>query len=889
MRLAGAVASLAHHRNVFRRLGFGDSMPTRRFRFARLRPALTAALLAIAWAHVGPATAGAAPAPLSPSVVGEDPQGNGVFRFPQAVAVSDSGNRVFVGDQYSGVVQAFDGAGRHLFNLGSRATRDEPGRLGVVGGVAVDRTGHLYVLDAENDRVQVFVAASGQHLATWGDPSVFDLMSGFASTGVGISASGIAVFQAPGGPPVVYVADAGNDRVERFVLDPATLLPVGDPQISNPAIGLEAPQGLTLDATGTKLYVADDVHHRVVVLASDGLGFLAQAGAYGTGPGQFQNPYDVAVDSSTPPRLYVADNLGARVQVFDATTLQFLQTIGRPGYGPGVGQMSIIRAVGALADGPRGVYVADTAGNRIQQFDPAGNVLSAWGVAGRGPGYVSRPRGVAFTPDGGVAVADTFDERVALFSPDGTFVDQRGLISQITGFTFPGAETGQFKLPEEVAYDTGGNLWVADTGNDRVVMQNAAGGVLATSPPGAFISPRGLAAAPAGGMYVADEDGGSLSMMDGAGGVTLVRNGLTRPVAVAVAGDGTPFVAETKAIRNATTGVTIPGPDGPQWDRPNGLAFDTSGTLYVVERRPLTPNGARVLRGTPDGLGGFVWDVLATEGAGVGEVIEPGGIAVNAAGTTMLVADSGNNRILRFDAPGTSPPVTRRLVASVNDLNRGTVVSDLPGIACVTDCSQRYGGGRAVTLTAAPRPGFVFAGWGGDCAPAGATPLCTVAMTADRSASASFDPAPIVAPPPAPVALVVTKVSIKPSTLRQARAANRRRHIKARKATRAKVRVTLSRAATISVRVLIGKPGRRQGSSCRVPSRANRKRKPCTRYVALAGRRTLKPAKATHTFRISPQWNKRTLRRGHYRLSVAAIEAGGARIAPVTKPYRIIR
>jgi hypothetical protein len=202
----------------------------------------------------GPALAAPAvqaAAPLTSSVVGEDPQGNGVFRFPQAVAVSDAGNRVFVGDQYSGVVQAFDGQGRHLFNIGARATRKEPGRFGVVGGVAVDRSGHLYVLDAENDRVQVFASATGQFLASWGDDSIFRLMSGVASTGVGISASGIAVFQAPGGPPVVYVADAGNDRVERFVLDPSTLQPVGAPQISDPAIGLDAPQGLTLDATGT--------------------------------------------------------------------------------------------------------------------------------------------------------------------------------------------------------------------------------------------------------------------------------------------------------------------------------------------------------------------------------------------------------------------------------------------------------------------------------------------------------------------------------------------------------------------------------------------------------------------------------------------------------------
>lgn len=151
-----------------------------------------------------------------------------MFRFPQAVAFSPDGTEAFVGDQYSGQVQAFGRDGSFRLAIGARAARGEAGRLGVVGGVATDRAGHVYVLDAENDRVQVFAAADGRYLSSFGDPSVFDLLAGNPATGSGISASGIAVSQpTASAAPVVYVADQGNDRVARFTLDPGTLKPRG--------------------------------------------------------------------------------------------------------------------------------------------------------------------------------------------------------------------------------------------------------------------------------------------------------------------------------------------------------------------------------------------------------------------------------------------------------------------------------------------------------------------------------------------------------------------------------------------------------------------------------------------------------------------------------------
>jgi len=834
-------------------------------------PALTAILAA---AFLAAPASGAAPPPLSVSTLGETPQGEGVFRFPQAVTTSPGGSVVYVADQYSGIVQSFTADGTPRSTFGARASRREPGRFGVIGGVATDRANHLYVLDAENERVHVLAADDGHPVATFGDSSVFNLLGGNPTTGAGISASGIAVFQASAASaPVVYVADQGNNRVARFPLDPATLQPTG---VTYSTVDLSAPQGLTLDPAGTRLYVADDDHHRVVVLDPVTLAWNgSEVGTYGTGPGQFRNPYDVAVDSANPAQLYVADNLNNRVDVFDAATLAFRMVYGRSGYGPGAGNMEIARAVGALADVPSGgVLAADTANNRIQSFAADGSVSAAWGLAGRGPGYVTRPSGVTFTPSGGVAIADSFDHRVALFDADGTFSGQRGLISLITGYAYEGAATGQFSRPSGVAYDADGNLWVADTGNNRVVELGADGSVLRTTAAGLLVRPRAIAAA-AAGVYVTDE-AGRLLLLDATMNASVVRTALNNPSAVTVAPDGTVYVADDSSVRNAVTGALVSGPAGSTtWDHPSGLAAGADGLLIVAEQRPATANGARVVRRVSTAGS---WDTIATEGAGAAQVIEPRGLALSADGATLLVADSGNNRVLRFDVPGSSPPPRGVLTVTVNEPARGTVTSDLPGIACVTDCRQRYGQGRQVTLTAKPAAGSVISGWSGACADAGSAATCTVSVSADRTAGVLFGPPPL---PPAPAVAAAALPAAPPApppptpptpavAISRLTMAHHLLHLARRHQPASAVRVTvaLTRPATLTV-LLQRAVGRR--------------------WVSVPGARTLRPGATLRIFTLRPTAAGHALKPGRYRLAISALDSDGNGVGPVRASFEIRR
>ena len=118
--------------------------------------------------------------------------------------------------------------------------------------------------------------------------------------------------------------------------------------------------------------------------------------------------------------------------------------------GSGPGQFNLIHAVSV--DANHRVYTADRINNRIQIFDEAGKLLDIW------PNVRSATRVVA-TQDGAVWLAAAGYNRFAKFDTNGKLLYHWGML---------GAEPGQIDNPHQWMVDQAGNLYVADSNNDRV-------------------------------------------------------------------------------------------------------------------------------------------------------------------------------------------------------------------------------------------------------------------------------------------------------------------------------------------------------------------------------------------------------------------------------------
>lgn len=242
------------------------------------------------------------------------------------------------------------------------------------------------------------------------------------------------------------------------------------------------------------------------------------------------------------------------------------------------------------------VYVTDTNNKRVQVFDLQGNPLYKFGAEGVQPGQFRFPYGIAGDSKGNVYVADLYNGCITIHDSKGKFIkyfaetkpdddvlmapaavriigdkvyvtDIRksvGLVFDLNGKLLmqvgkPGTGNGQLKFPNGITADKDGNIYIVDTGNQRVSIFDKTGKFISTFNGSAnsaggslFVNPRGIAVDPAGTIYVVsnlthyiygfDKNGKQLFVFGGNG---AEDDKFCLPNGMYMSEDGTIFITDT--------------------------------------------------------------------------------------------------------------------------------------------------------------------------------------------------------------------------------------------------------------------------------------------------------------------------------------------------------
>jgi tripartite motif-containing protein 71 len=495
--------------------------------------------------------------------------GDGQLSYPVAIEIDQDGN-LWVLDSYNDRVQKFNQQGEFLTKWGTYGSA--PGQLNTPEGLAIDAEGNFWISDRWNGRIQKFTSSgtllevagtSGEGdlndpagLAVGPDGEVFvadwaanrvlafdksgDYLRKFGSEGYGEGQFHHPVAVEVDTQGNVFVSDESDEELEQFDSDGNFIAQYGGEGEGDGEFEFSRPMGIVTDAEGG-LWITDPSNNRVQRWTRDGYSpsHADTAGSSGVGNGQFDLPGDVDIDSDGD--IWVVDTTNNRVQQLDSEG-NFISKFGV--LGSANGQLKRPSAIEIDTQG--NIWVADAGNDRLQKFNQAGQYLAKFGSGGTANGKLDSPEGIAIDQSGDIWVSDTWNDRVQRFSPAGTFLKAFGTsgpgelyepmgIDVVHGEVFvadlehhritvfdeageylrefgeEGDGPGQFRYPNALEIDPGGNVWVADEGNERILQFNVEGefvtafGVEGTGE-GEFelTSPSGIATDAEGGIWVTD-------------------------------------------------------------------------------------------------------------------------------------------------------------------------------------------------------------------------------------------------------------------------------------------------------------------------------------------------------------------------------------------------
>ena len=429
----------------------------------------------------------------------------------------------------------------------------------------------------------------------------------------------------------VYACDIGNRRVVKMTVAGSLTVVAGTGSFGYSGDGGLATSaalsfcfGVAVDSSNN-VYIADTLNHvirkvtgtTITKVAGDGFTdangngrFLGEGVAATSASLNF--PYGVAVDGANPPNIYIADTVNNRIRKVDAVT-KFISTVA------GTGDPTVLNQPNAVAVSGVNLYIADTLNHRIRKVATTGGAITT--VAGTGT--------AGGTGDGGFATLALLDNPLGVW---------------VAGTDIYVADTFNGRVRK---FTDGGDI-NAFAGNGNYSFSGDGGSPTAA----AFASPSGVAVDAAGAtVYIADTDNKRVRKVTPliSGTIrTFAGNGEFKYRSGAVGGDN---VAPTSAFLNLPSGVAA------QVDASKNI------TLYIadtnnnrIRKVTLPASGVNPIITTLAGTGqfGFAGD---SGDATLAQFNVPSGVALDASGNNLYIADRYNHRIRKVDLSLPTPTI----------------------------------------------------------------------------------------------------------------------------------------------------------------------------------------------------------------------------------------
>lgn len=592
---------------------------------------------------------------------------------PVGIAVDPAGN-LFISDTSNDRIRKVDGATGLISTLAGNGLKGFAGDNGPAAeaslfdpfGIAVDAAGNVYIADTANSRIRKVAAGTRKITTVAGNGQKrFSGDDGLATSASLNFPQGVAV----DGDGNIYIADTFNFRIRKVSATTGLITTIagnGQRGFSGDngqavSASIDYAYGLNVDSVGN-IFIVDTFNERIrrvdaitgviTTVAGNGQrGFLGDGGPATSAA--LMDPVAVSIDAAG--HLYIDDTFNFRVRKVDARTGIITTVAGSgsqavPGDNGPATLASLTLPSDVALDRSNNIFIADTFNQQIRRVDASTGTINVFAGNGQkgfsgdnglaSAASLNDPLGVAVDSDGNLLIADTDNNRIRKVSV------ATGLIVTIAGngqAAFSGdngsAVLAALQSPAGLTLDNAGNIYFADTLNDRIRKISAGTGIITT---------------------VAGNGGRGFS----GDNVPATSASLAKPSSVVVDAAGNLYIADTANYRirkvAADTGIIttvagtgargFTGDNGPATSatlsEPYDVALDRSGNLliadssnHLIRRVNLSTRVITTIAGT--GVAGFSGDNGPATSA---RLNNPRAVAVDSFGN-IVIADWFNGRI----------------------------------------------------------------------------------------------------------------------------------------------------------------------------------------------------------------------------------------------------